>query len=161
MQRHRDVAAAPARSPLAAWGLITDLVVATLDRSPTVTAAAVRAAMDTAQPAGLALIAGGHLDKTPLTLVAGSLYCTIGTVSGTSALGLEENLNAVPGAASATGFTVHLPCPEPHLDLIRQVADTSPHLSTDTPAEPAVAAAGRSGGIIDLAALERMRTSDD
>lgn len=159
MKRHRDVAAAPVRSPAEAWSAITGLVVATLYRSA-VSQSDVTTAMSAATPAGLALIAGGHLDRQPLTLISGSVYCTIGTVSGTSAFGVDENLEAIPGAALATGFIVHLPCPHPHVDFVRSVAEASPHLSAAEPSEPVAEAAARGRGIIDLAALERLRATD-
>lgn len=162
MKRHRKFAAAPVRSPAQAWDSITALVAATLERSNSIDLFDVSEAMSTAAPAGLALIAGGHLDREPLTLVAGEVHCTISTVSGTTAFDVDENLNAIPGAASATSFTVHLPCPDPHGDLVRCVAGKSPHLSTGEPSEPAVEAAANKGqGIIDLAALERARARHD
>ena len=69
--------------------------------------------MAAAAPAGRMLIAGGHLDRHPLTLIAGLVHCEITTVSGTAALTAEENLNPVPGAAAAATFTIYLPSPEP------------------------------------------------
>lgn len=161
MKRHRVVAAAPVRSPGAAWRTITDLVVMTLERSASLSVAEAAEGMSAARPAGLALIAGGHLDSHPITLVAGPLYCTIGTVSGTRAFEIEENLDPVPGAATATGFTVHLPAPEPHRDLVRGVAKAHHRLSAAEPPAAAQEVAGKSVGIIDLAALERLGTSDD
>lgn len=162
MKRHRSIAAAPVRSPAQAWDTIAALIAVTLERSASLDPADVSEAMSAAAPAGLALIAGGHLDRERLTLVAGDVHCTITTVSGTPAFDVDENLNAIPGAASATGFTVHLPCPDPHGDLVRSVAGKSPHLSTDEPPAPAAEAAASKGhGIIDLAALERENERDD
>lgn len=113
--------------------------------------------MAAAAPAGLALVAGGHLDRQPITLIAGTVDCTIGTVTGTRAFDVEENMNAVPGAGTAADFTVHLPSPEPHDGLVRSVADSHPRLSAEQPSTQAYEASAGNGPIIDLAALERLR----
>jgi len=157
VKRHRDVAAAPVRSPSETWRTISELVVATLERSPDIQRAEAEDAMAAAEPAGLALIAGGHLDRHPITLIAGTVDCTIGTVTGTRAFDVDENLNPVPGAGTATEFAVHLPTPEPHDRLVRRVADLHPRLSSEQPGAPVQEASARSGPIIDLAALERLR----
>jgi hypothetical protein len=158
MQRHRDVAAAPCRVSAATWQVITDLVADTLDRSVHLTRADVEAVMLTARVVGLPLVAGGHLDTHPITLVAGSVNCTIGTVSGTAALSLEENLSPIPGGASATAFTVHLPVTDPLADLIRATARQSPHLSADPPPAHEAGDSGRHD-LVDFEALARRRAS--
>ena len=60
---------------------------------------------------GRVLVSGGHLDDGGLTLVADPLRLDIAVVSGTDATTLNENLNTVPGAATATGWRLHLPAP--------------------------------------------------
>jgi hypothetical protein len=155
MQRHREIAAAPCRASAATWQAITDLVADTLDRSPHLARADVETVMLTARIAGLPLVAGGHLDTHPITLVAGSVNCTIGTVSGTAALSLEENLSAIPGAAAATGFTVHLPITDPLADLIRATARRSPHLSSGPPDPPTGQGNGERRDLVDFEALAR------
>lgn len=157
MQRHRDIAAAPCRASAATWQVITDLVVDTLDRSPHLARANVEAVMLTARIAGLPLVAGGHLDTHPITLVAGSVNCTIGTVSGTAALSLEENLSPIPGAASATGFTVYLPVTDPLADLIRGTARRSPHLSAEPPDPEAGQGDRGRRDLVDFEALSRRK----
>ena len=99
MQRHRDIAAAPRRPASATWQAITDLMADTLDRSPNITRREVENVLLTARIAGLPLVAGGHLDTHSITLIAGQVNCTIGTVSGTGALSLDENLGPIPGGA--------------------------------------------------------------
>jgi hypothetical protein len=157
MQRHRDIAAAPCRASAVTWQVITDLVADTLDRSPHLARADVETVMLTARIAGLPLVAGGHLDTHPIILVAGSVNCTIGTVSGTAALSLEENLSPIPGAASATGFTVHLPVTDPLADLIRATARRSPHLSAGPPDPQAGQGDGGRRDLVDFEALSRRR----
>jgi len=157
MQRHRDIAAAPRRAATATWQAITDLVADTLDRSPHLARVEVEMVLLTARPAGLPLVAGGHLDKHPITLVAGPVNCTIGTISGTAALSLDENLGPIPGGASATGFTVHLPTPNPLEELVRKTAQRSPHLSAEPPARMEATASGDRRELVDLEALARRK----
>ena len=89
------------------------------------------------------------------------MYCTISTVSGTAALSLEENLNPIPGGASAETFMIYLPAPAPAVlaQAVKDAAKTSPHLSADAPPEPAgeatAARASTGVGVIDLDALAR------
>jgi hypothetical protein len=157
LRRHRDIAAAPSRSATATWQAITDLVADTLDRSPHIDRADVESVMATAAAVGRPLVAGGHLDHHPLILVADPVHCTIGTISGTGALSLEENFNPIPGGGQATGFTLHLPTPDPLEAVVRATAERSPHLSADPPPEPATNAEARDGDIpaslLDLEAL--------
>jgi hypothetical protein len=157
MQRHRDIAAAPRRPATATWQAITDLVADTLDRSPHLARADVERVLLTARIAGLPLVAGGHLDKHPITLVTGAVDCTIGTVSGTAALSLEENLGPIPGGSSATGFTVHLPTPDPLEDLVRNTADRSPHLSADPPTGAETRPPRSQAQLVDFEALARRK----
>jgi hypothetical protein len=162
MLRHRDIAAAPRRSATATWQTITDLVADTLNRSPHIDRADVESVMTTAARVGLPLVAGGHLNQHPLTLVADPVYCTISTVSGTAALSLEENLNPVPGGVQATEFTLHLPTPDPLEELVRATAERSPHLSADPPSDLAARAEAadrgvRGSSLVDLEALTRRR----
>lgn len=161
MNRHRDIAAAPHRGAAATWQVITRLIADTLDRSATISRAEVETAMSAAAPVGRHLIAGGHLDRQLLTLIAGPVYCTIGTVSGTAALSLEENLNPIPGGASAQTFMIHLPVPAVLAQAVKDAAARSPNLSADAPPEPATAtdtAGARVGsGVLDLDALARRK----
>ncbi len=133
MKRHRDVAAAPHRGASATWQVITQLVADSLERSSTIARSDVEAAMAAAAPVGRHLVAGGHLDRQPLTLVAAPMYCTIGTVSGTAALSLDENLDPIPGVATATQFVVYLPTPGPLARMVKDAAAGSPHLSAAPP----------------------------
>jgi hypothetical protein len=162
MQRHRDIAAAPLRSATATWQTIADLLADTLDRSPHIDRADIESVMTTAATVGVPLVAGGHLDRHPLTLVADPVYCTISTVSGTAALSLEENLHPVPGGVQATEFTLHLPTPDPLDELVRTTAERSPHLSADPPSDlerraEAADRRVRGDGLVDLEALTRRR----
>jgi hypothetical protein len=161
MRRRRDIAAAPRRSATATWQTISDLVADTLDRSPHIDRADIELVMATAATAGLPLVAGGHLDQHPLTLVADPVHCTISTISGTDALTLEENLHPIPGGAQATDFTLHLPTPDPLEDLVQATAKRSAHLSTDPPPDHVTQGEAMDGdvqdGLVDLNALARRK----
>jgi hypothetical protein len=162
VQRRRTIAAAPERRASETWEVISALVADTLDRSASITRGEVVAAMETAAPAGRMLVAGGHLDAHSVVLVAAPVHLSITTVSGVAATTLEENLEPVPGGATATAWTIYLPTPDPLGDAVRAVAAGSPHLSAEeapADAEPSVASstrpAGRAAGVIDLAAFGR------
>ncbi len=162
MQRRRAIAAAPERRASETWEVISALVADTLERSPSITRADVMAAMETATPAGRILVAGGHLDVHPVVLVASPLHVSITTVSGVAATTLDENLQPIPGGATAREWTLYLPTPDPLGDAVRAVAARSPHLSAEeapADAELSVASstrpADRDAGVIDLAAFER------
>jgi len=138
--------------------VLSDLVVDTLDCSSHIARADVQAAMDSAAGVGRMLIAGGHLEEQPITVVAGEMHLQITTVSGDAVVGLDENLNPVPGGASAQAWTVYLPACDPLTKLVEQAADTHTNLSSDTPpATTAVEAAAR-GTIVDKEALRLWAT---
>jgi len=161
MLRHRQIAASPERAASETWDIIAQLVLVTLERSPSILAAEVIAAMDAAAPVGRLLIAGGHLDHHPLILVADPVYLSISTVSGTGAAraAADENLDPVPGGASAETWSIHLPTPEPLSHLVKEAASKSEHLTI----EPALKQAGSEAKIagnqqlVDVDAVARRR----
>jgi hypothetical protein len=153
MQRRREVAAAPERSAGDAWEVVAMLLRDTLVRSPQVDDAEVDEALVEARPAGLALIAGGHLDRQPLVLVGAPVHLSVTTVSGDRALTLEENLD-VPGGASIEEWTLYLPTPEPLAALVGAVAATHPRLSSDEPPADSERAA-QAASVLDRDALAR------
>ncbi len=151
MLRTRTIASAPARSTSQTWAAISKLITDTLERSPHIQRAEVEAVLRAAHGAGLALISGGHLERHDLVVVAGPMHLAIRTISGTAALTQEENLNPVPGAATATTWMLHLPAPAPVTGHIEAVADSSPHLTTEPPAGTSSALVATMG--LDLAAV--------
>jgi hypothetical protein len=158
MIRYRTIAAPPARSAFAAWQVITDLVADTVAMSDKLARADAERAMAAAAPAGVMLIAGGHLDRHPVTLIAGLVHCEITTVSGTAALSTEENLNPVPGAAGADTYTIHLPAPEPLAAVIADAVAGHPRLSDAQPHAPQDRAVGSAAPLIDLDAVRKAVT---
>jgi hypothetical protein len=158
MLRYRTVAAAPQRSASAAWQVITDLVADTIAMSGALSRSDAEQAMAAAASAGRMLIAGGHLDRHPLTLIAGLVHCEITTVSGTAALTSEENLNPVPGAASAATYAIHLPAPNPLAAVVADAVARHPRLSAAQPPAPATGEAAGPGPLIDLDAVRKAVT---
>jgi hypothetical protein len=157
MRRVREVASAPVRSASATWAVIADLVADTVAQSSGPSRDEAVLAMSAAESVGRMLIAAGHLDKQSITLVTGKVHCEITTVSGTAALTLEENLNPVPGAAGAEGFTIYLPSPVPLEDEVKAVADGHARLSVAAPPAPDTTTAS-SGPLIDHETLRRAVT---
>jgi len=155
MERSRQIAAAPKRAAADTWDVVSALIVDTLQRSPSIDAAAVAAVLDDAAPLGIMLIAGGHLDIQPLVLLADPVFLNITTVSGDGALSLDENVAPVPGGASATGWTVHLPVPEHLRSAAKSIVEASDHLSFDPPSGATKSADVRSGPAVDLTAVAR------
>lgn len=152
MQRRREIAAAPERSATDSWQTLAALIRDSVDRSEQIETAEIDSSLETARGVGTLLIAGGHLDRHPITVVAGDLHLSLTTVSGDSALTLEENLRPVMGATKADNWTVYLPTPEPLGSAVREAANQDSNLSADDP--PASAAKSEaSGSLLDTAAL--------
>ncbi|WP_217494692.1 hypothetical protein [Frankia sp. CgS1] len=145
------MAASPVRSASGTWTVITNLVADTVAQAPALSRDEALEAMAAAEAVGRMLIAAGHLNKHAIILVAGKVHCEITTVSGTAALTAEENLNAVPGAAGATEFTIYLPSPTPLQQQVSAAADRHPRLSTAVP--PSEAQSENAGPLVDLEAL--------
>jgi hypothetical protein len=145
------------RGASATWQVITDLVADTIATSASLSRSEAEQAMSVAASAGRMLVAGGHLDRHPLTLVAGLVYCEITTVSGADALTAEENLNPVPGAAGASAFIIYLPSPDPLGAAVSAAAAGHARLSDASPAAQPQSAAS-SGPLIDLDVLRKAVT---
>jgi hypothetical protein len=151
------VAASPVRSASSTWSVIADLVADTVAQSSVLSRDEAVQAMSAAEAVGRMLIAGGHLHRHPITLVAGKVHCEITTVSGTAALRLEENLNPIAGAAGADDFTIYLPSPAPLQEQVKAAADGHTRLSDAAPPAAETKAAS-SGPLIDREALRRAVT---
>ena len=157
MSRHRDIAASPIRTAQAAWEVMTELITLTLERSSEIDTDTASRTLDALSPVALALVAPGHLERQPLTLVAQPLRLTICTISGERAFRTfeDENLNPVPGAATATDWTLHVPCPEALASLINSVVGDLENVSTDLPSTENNADSGTSTNLtIDLNRLK-------
>lgn len=158
MLRYRTIAASPVRGASATWQVITDLVADTVATSATLSRTDAEQAMAVAAPVGRMLIAGGHLDRHPLILIAGMVHCEITTVSGTAALTAEENLNPIPGGAGAETFTIHVPTSDPLGAMVSAAVASHACLSDAAPATPESRTAASARPLIDLDALRKAVT---
>ena len=106
---------------------------------------------------GPAMIAGGHLESKGLVLCDVGLHVTITVLTADAALRLNENLNPVPGGASATeGWMLYLPLPGALDANVKAAAKRSVHLSVEPAPNSAPAAKkGEAASAIDLDALRR------
>jgi hypothetical protein len=157
MQRRRQVAASPERTTSKTADAISDLIRDSLARAEKLNLSEVDEALAVARPAFLALVAGGHLDANALVLIADALHLSITTVSGDRALTLDENLAAVPGAASATECTLYLPTPDPLGPMITATANRHPRLSAAGPPAESSEHPQSEAAALDLDALARRR----
>jgi hypothetical protein len=159
MERTRLIAAAPVRSASEAWHVVSRLLAETLECSSSVPSGSVDRELTTLKGLGPALIAGGHFEFKGLVLVDKGLHLTIRVLTADAALDVEENLNPVPGGASATdGWTLYLPSAGPLDSAVQAAVKNSPHLSTDEPpvSVPAEKSEGGSQSIIDVNALRSL-----
>jgi hypothetical protein len=154
VQRHREIASAPKRNAAEVWQAVRDLLGDTLERSASIERSDVELSLDPLDGIARMMISAGHLEGHPLVLVASELWLEISTVSGGSALGLEENLNPVPGGVGASDWMLYVPQVEPMAKLVRTTVKGHDHLSADEPtAQPGSAA--KAGAGVDMDALAR------
>ena len=158
MNRHRAIAAAPVRSAGAAWEIVRALLAETLGSSSAVTADSVKEALVPLTGIGPALIAGGHLEAKGLVLVDVGVHVTITVLTGDAALGVDENLNPVPGGASATnGWVLYVPTPAPLESALAKAIEGAKHLSlADPPSAERSRTDDASDEMIDADALRRL-----
>lgn len=157
MLRTRIIGAAPRRGPLETWEIISSLVADTLDQSDAIDGPSVLAVLSAADKAGLPLVAGGHLEKHPIVLVAPPVHLSIFTLSGDEALSFDENLSPVPGGASSKTWKVHLPSVDPLVSVVSDAVKESEFL-TDSPLPDSVderSAMTASRSVIDRDALAK------
>ena len=145
MLRYRTVAAAPVRSASATWQIITDLVADTIAASGTLTRSDAMEAMAAAAPAGRMLIAGGHLDRHPLTLVAGSGPLRDHHRVGHRRADHRGEPQPDPRRGRRETYTIYLPAPAP-LAAVVAAARRAPAACPSAPAradEKKTASSGR------------------
>ncbi len=155
--RHRAIAGAPERSASETAALILDMVRETLARSGDIDQDTVASETEAAHAAVRMLVAGKHLAENPIVVAADPLRVKITVVSGDAASAVDENLGEVPGAATATAWTLHLPGPSPISSWVEDAVRGLGHVTTDAPpAEKAASAAATVlASDIDIGALRR------
>jgi hypothetical protein len=159
MERTRLIAAAPVRSASEAWSIVCWLISDTLERSPSIANGSVTAELQRLNGLGPALIAGGHLEKDGIILVDDALSVTIQVLTADAALDVEENLNPIPGGASATaGWKIYLPDAGPLSPALNSAIKGAAHLSAAKPQTSAkmVKIENPVNPLIDLDALRRL-----
>jgi hypothetical protein len=150
--RHRSIAGAPERTASAAATTVIEMITETLAPATTIDHKLVADELSTALPAIRGLIAAKELVEKPVVLVAGPLRLEIRVVCGSKAIGMNEQLGKVAGAAQASEWSLHVP---PGATLGSWVPDAlAPltHITTD-PAPAKRAAEGAHELAIDLDAL--------
>src|SRR5205814_9589852 len=125
------IAGSPRLNTSQTWLVLKQLVTDSLAVAHEIDMAQVVAELEAIAGAGMSLISGGHLSRSPVVLVAAELELSIEIVSGESALALNENLNVVPGAATATDWRLHLPSPAPLSADIEQAVNQLAHITTE------------------------------
>lgn len=157
MQRHRQIAAAPERGTSETWEVLAELIAATLERAKQIDRTEVVRALETVRAVGIMLIAGAHTESQPIVLRAEPVDLSITTVSGDGALTLDENLEPVLGATTATNWTLYLPDPEPVTDAVRAAVAKVAHVMAGTAPESTQksAMASTGGDVLDREALLR------
>lgn len=138
--RHRAIAGVPERSATAVADLVVEMLIETLAPAATLDHDVVAHELDAIRGATRMLIAGKHLSSPGIVLRADPLRLEITVVTGDKAASVNENLEKVAGAASATDWMVHLPAPTPIRDWIADAARALDHVTID--AAPAVTEAG-------------------
>lgn len=161
MDRYRSIAGSPVRSATETWSAVANLAAATLARSPRIEAEAVLKEFAAAAGAASALIAGRYVHGDCLTILAGTMRLHIDIADGEAAFAAQddENLEPVPGAATADSWAVYINPPE----ILRPPTETATSVLEHFHVGPAPAdvgpAAPSAAFSIDLAALANMRTT--
>jgi hypothetical protein len=127
------VAGAPERSASATADLVVEMLTETLAAASSLDSEAVARELDSVHGATRMLIAGKHLTERALVLRADPLRLEITVVTGDKAASVDEKLGKVPGAASATDWTLHVPAPAPIGDWIADAVRALDHVTIDTP----------------------------
>lgn len=152
MNATRTIPGRPIRGATDVVDAIVELIASTLDASPDIAAEDVRSELAEATPALGLLASGGHLAEGVLVLAAADLRLVINVPVGEAALAATENIAAPRGAATATGWTLHLPAPAGMAALVETAASACCHVSIDPP-PPATARSEASATGIDLTRL--------
>lgn len=155
MNAARIIPGRPFQSGTTAAHKIVALIEGSLDASPALDPTPVKRELDAAVPYLAQLVNAGHLAEDELVLMAATLRLAVTCPVGARALTATENLLPARGAATATTWRLHLPCPDLYEELLAGMVDRSEHLTT----EPAPAVTDGTGAgshsVVDLGALAR------
>jgi hypothetical protein len=130
------------------------MVTETLTPASAVDDTQVASELDAALPAIRSLIAAKQLADDPIVLVADPLRLEIRVVSGPKALGMDEQLGKVVGAARATDWSLHVPAGAILASLVTRALAKLEHVTIDpAPTHKPHAAALADTPVLDLEAL--------
>lgn len=160
--RHRSIAGSPERTATMTASVIVDLITATLAPATAIDQDNVASELRAAVPALRTLIAAKHLADDPVVLVAHPLRLEVRVVSGAKAIGMTEQLGKVPGAATASTWTVHLPAGATIGSWVDNAVAGLEHVTTDPAPAPTKDTASASNGqlLVDLDALRAVGGGD-
>lgn len=152
--RHRSIAGAPHRPAGAAAAQVSEMVTEALTPASAINDTQVTSELDAALPAIRSLIAAKQLADDPIVLVADPLRLEIRVVSGPKALGMDEQLGKVVGAAQATDWSLHVPAGAILASLVTSALAKLAHVTTDpAPTHKQHGAATADAPVLDLEAL--------
>lgn len=156
--RTRTIKGSPERTASAAWQELAHMVRETLTAASELDEKEIDTALDDVAGVGRTLIAAGVLREQPVVLRALPLQLEMRVSMGKDALKGEEKLGKVPGAATATDWTLYLPDPEPYRSQVHAATDAHSRLAAGpAPAEPATASLSEhTAAHIDPDALRRI-----
>lgn len=156
--RHRAIAGAPERAADEAATVLLEIVKQTLAPASALVPAETERELDQARDAVRILIAGKHLKDSPIVLAADPLRLELTVITGDSALTLKETLGKVPGAATATEWSLHIPAPAPVAGWIEDAVKSLDHVTSEPAAtQAATASKGQfATSRIDADALRRV-----
>lgn len=156
--RTRTIKGSPERTASATWRELAHMVRELLTAASGLEEHEIDAALEDVAGVGRTLIAAGVLREQPVVLRALPLQLEMRVSMGNDALKGEEKLGKVPGAATATDWTLYLPDPEPYRSQVHAATDAHPRLAAG-PAPPESATANlreRAAADIDPDALRRI-----
>ena len=158
MKRLRTIAAAPVRSATEAWQVLKSVIVDTLQRSPAISEGSVDRELAVLDGIVPALIAGGHFEQKGFVLHDTSFHITFLVVTADPALYVEENLNPIPGGASATeDWVLYIPLCGTFDELVEAKVQSSSHLTVQQPPEPVTGRMKHEKAEIDFNTLRDVR----
>lgn len=157
MKAQRTVPGRPVNDSSSVVDKIIDLVADTLGAADGVEAEDVRTELAEAATALGLLAAGGHLRDVGVVLVTEGLRLEVAVPVGEGALSADEDVRRPRMAAAASGWSLHLPAPEPLIAVVRSAARQCAHLSTDpAPDDPPPSPSVGSATAIDLSRLRSL-----
>lgn len=137
--------------------MLTALLAETLERSPAVAVGSVADALSPVAGVAASIAASATSAEPPFTLIAGSLDLDFHIVRGDDAFAVEENLEPVPGGASAPDDWVLYVRPPNHLtDAVQDAIVGLDHLRVGEPQRSQPIEASAAAVTIDESALLRL-----